>query len=483
LTNSFFSRKSVLINILIILFHSILIAIIYSRYQGSFCYYLFFTISTILMLIIAITGVIKLFELFFVIYLWLGFWFKYSINIILNRELFWEVKEESFNWLVIDGVLYKCSLVFLIISLLLLISKFINFPSNSLFASKRKNLSTFYKRNRFFILFLYFIFVLSIASSNLYYGIYQRGFGPSTILPFGLNLIYPLLLLIMIPTLSAIIVQAEIDSKLEAINSGFLIQILESLLTNISILSRGMIVIPASQLIGIVLTGKVFNKVKFALMAMTLIITFSGSVIAVNYFRISLFGSSLASGENNIFTKYNKTKILDDNKIAIIPSLLFDRWVGIEGMVAVDNINNRGLALWYKFWQDKLEYGKLGTYDREIINSPYWDIEKSEGKKHSVSLPGAIAFLYVSDSFLIVIAGLFIIFIVGNTFEFLSILASNNNILYIAFVCQVVAYRFAQFGYAPSNSWNLFCSIIISLIIIFLSYKLINSLIRFKVDD
>jgi hypothetical protein len=106
----------------------------------------------------------------------------------------------------------------------------------------------------------------------------------------------------------------------------------------------------------------------------------------------------------------NKDKLLHELQYQIntggltkILSLVADRWIGLEGVMAVTAYPEKSPALLLHAMTTKREVGKPTKF-QEISNSQYLSIDNS--KWQFASLPGASAFLYFSGSLWIVLLGM-----------------------------------------------------------------------------
>lgn len=149
--------------------------------------------------------------------------------------------------------------------------------------------------------------------------------------------------------------------------------------------------------------------------------------------------------------------------------LIIDRWVGIEGVMAVSSHPNLGWDLMSKAWSEKYNENIIGFYDSNLISSPYTNTDFT--KHHHLSLPGVVAFLFYPGSYVFLFISLFFMFLIGSFIEFLTFHLSDYNLILCSLIGQVIAYRFAHFGYVPSQSYLLFGSIILNILIIYFIYK------------
>jgi hypothetical protein len=175
--------------------------------------------------------------------------------------------------------------------------------------------------------------------------------------------------------------------------------------------------------------------------------------------------------QNNISTNIN-ININMNHSAHGVKILFLDRWVGIEGMLAVSGSSRRGWSLLEEAVVEKYDEHKTSFYDLNLINSPYLNIDMN--KHHHISLPGFIAFFYYAGStvFLFVIIGF--LGLLAGLIEIFAYKISGKNLIFAALIAQVVAYRYAHFGYVPAQSYLLFGSILLNIFIIYGANKTLS---------
>ena len=91
------------------------------------------------------------------------------------------------------------------------------------------------------------------------------------------------------------------------------------------------------------------------------------------------------------------------------------------------------------------------------------------------TLPGFIAFIFYSGSYYLLFSFIFIVCIVASYFEYISFKYSHKNLIFSALIGQVIAFRLIHFGYLPHQSYLLFGTIILTMIMAYiLSFFLIK---------
>jgi len=235
---------------------------------------------------------------------------------------------------------------------------------------------SFTKKTANWVLTVFVFAFLSVALTNAYFGIYQRGEVPQTILPYGIGGIYKWLLLFGLSSFAAIILKFEYSSGK---NKSYLVAILslmENFISNVSLLSRGMILNSAALFYGLFKDWKsssIISRGRFlVVVAIIFVLLFVGSVLTVNYLR----SNAAALG----FIRDSSTEIGPDSfrheqdlkRVQGMTTPLFiDRWVGIEGVLAVSSSKKIGWDLWHHAWTEVYSNHSTSFYDFNLVESPY----------------------------------------------------------------------------------------------------------------
>ena len=128
-------------------------------------------------------------------------------------------------------------------------------------------------------------------------------------------------------------------------------------------------------------------------------------------------------------------------------ALSVDRWVGLEGVMAVVSYPNKGRALIIDTFIEKRTPGEVTRY-QEIANSKYQWVDSNVWQ--FASLPGAVAFLYFSGSFWIILFGMILFAFLVQFLEFLIYKGTRNPIL-CSLLGVSIANNVTQFGIAPAQ--------------------------------
>ncbi|MCW9067497.1 MAG: hypothetical protein OQJ82_03550, partial [Sulfurimonas sp.] len=275
------------------------------------------------------------------------------------------------------------------------------------------------------------------------------------------NGIYKWLLLFGLSSFAALILKYEFSLQRKVTYFVPVLTLIEACITNISLLSRGMILNTSALGFGMIKNIKInrikTNKKFFLIIVITFVVLFLGSVVLVNNLR----------NNTNTITSININQSTNGIKI-----LFLDRWVGIEGMLAVSMSSRRGWSLLQEAANEKYDEHKTSFYDLNLINSPYLNTDMS--KHHHISLPGFIAFFYYSGSIIFLFAVLLSLGLLASLIELASYRLSANNIIFAALIAQVIAYRYTHFGYVPAQSYLLFGSIFLNIFIIYGANKVLS---------
>lgn len=329
-------------------------------------------------------------------------------------------------------------------------------------------LASFYHRYRKQLIFAFVLTIVAIGGSNAYLGIYQKGSITRTTLPFGLNGVYKWLLLFGLAAVSALFIKFEMARSRKNISWILLLGLLECFVSNVSQLSRGMILNGSALLYGYwVAAGKMKIRIHWrsaCAVASAFSILFVASVLSVNYIRSHQYLDDTDLGSKIDLVQETREQT---NKLFI------DRWVGLEGVMAVSSYPDLGWGIWKTAWQEAYNENQTSLYDNTFIESAYVNTDKS--KHHFISLPGAIAFFFYPGSFVFLFVCMFALGLFAAFAEIFAFRLGGNNLILCALIGQVVAYRYASFGYVPQQSYLLFSTIFATPLIIYSLNKLLAS--------
>lgn len=478
-SNIFFVSLKILFYSTFILITSICLLL----YPGNKLIYLLFSLTFNLYFIYSFKKEAFFFDFFFSIFLWLGFWFKFSIQMIFLKNRFpegiggFDFKSSSF-----DDVLMIC--IVPIISIIFLSYIIRNYLFNySLFFKKNPNLPKINHLNQKKIIFFSILFILSfmiIYSLNLYFSIYQKGINYEGNLNFITYNFIVWFIKIGAPSIASIIIYYSILIDLKPLKTKtFYISIIESFISSLSQISRAMIFNPFSVLFGIYK----LNQYKKNIYSENTIKKFL--MYLVTFFLISLiFSSDL----RNKFYNLEKVNTSSSNEIvkkqmsnyfSNLFYLIGNRWVGIEGVMTSYSLDEKSVKFFLSSFTEKYNYSET-FYETKVKKNTqvykYDEVQnyftKQDLKHIRIFTPGIIGFLFYSGSIILVCLVISLIYIFCIIVEFIILKLSQNNFLFTSLISNILAYHLIHFGYMPQNSYKIILGIFLGLIMIMAINKL-----------
>ena len=408
-------------------------------------------------------------EIFLNIFIYLGFWFKFSLNLLsgFNKQIP-ETNKILSNLAIQDNyseVLFVTSISILFISLVFFFLKKV-FPRKN-----KKNFSFVFLiftikkfKKRFlisFFLFFYFIIFLNLLFNFAYLGQQSSGF-------FIIEKLFKGLLIVVFPLFITLI--CDLYFKIHGKSFVILLLIFLSFFSiAISLDSRSMVV----NLLPIFLVY--FHHFK-TLKYITLLTILSSILIFIS---INLVQKSRNNSE--------LTDILLSDTFKEIYYLSINRWVGISGMINVHYTKNKN----YKMFTDSLseKSGLFNFYERNFYYSQDENSLnfKSEDeflkniknyKRISVYIPGFMAFFYYSGSilFLLFLNLTLIIFLILIEKGCAFIMRHNN--LFIAMFSMILIWRVIHIGLFPLNTLLFFIILTLIPFVLLILDKILLGLIK-----
>ena len=241
-----------ILSILLIILISILFPFGFISYLGNKFYYVLFTILSSYAILFSFRKDSIFFETFFSILLWLGFWFKFTVQIAFMDSMFpegfgyFDHKPESY-----DEVLLISSIAFFSFIIASYIRQFLLFTYYRLEQNLliNKNIVTNYKKNKRLLLSILVFTLVIISIINYKFSLFQKGTVPDIVLPFSLNSLFNWLLMFGFASFFSVIIYFEflINNK----NNKYLsLGFMENFISSISSISRAMIFNSSAVLFG-----------------------------------------------------------------------------------------------------------------------------------------------------------------------------------------------------------------------------------------
>jgi hypothetical protein len=465
----FFVKFFLLTLFSIIFFRSI------NNYPGSKIVYLLFSLVSFYLIIFSFRKKAIFFETFFGVYLFLGFWFKSSLIFFLETGFSEGISSEKIN--IVDHIDYALIISIVGFSGFLIAGHFRENFFYYPFIINKINHNEFYKKYRKIILITFIIFIIILGFFNWHLKIYQKGL-VSEEFNFILSGIIKTLLLYGLTVGSAIIFFLELTTYKKIFPFTIFVSFLETFITTTSMLSRGFFFNIGSLFFGLYkLSNKMKIKLnlKFFFKVLIFLIIFSFiSIFVVNYTRLHIDNEKTYLGKKEYLLKNilgNQNQFSNSEKVHLtliqIKHLLVHRWVGIDAAIIVSaNKDNLNFNLLKDSLNERFDLKSHSFYENTFNLKPF-NINNSATFIKGNTLPGLIAYLFFSGSFIFLFLSMMLISFLAFIFEFISFRLLSHNLIFSAIIGHTIAYRFAHFGYLPSQSYLLFGSIIGIILLIY----------------
>ena len=446
-----YKNKIFYISILLVLFTTYFNFI---NYIGSKALFITFNLSALGLFLTVIRKNVSAFEFFFAFFLLLSFWFKFSCILYFDEI---SVSEGNFNLNISN---YDKSTIVIIFSFLgFIIGSFLReLFFYSLFKEKKFEMKNyffiFYKNYRFYILFLFISFLLIIYLINFYYKIYNRGLVNENIpilikhffawlFTYGLSIITSLLL--------------YLDFYIFKNNKFLFLGILEAILSNIAIFSRGFLLSIFAYLRGFLYLIS-FKKKNFSILSISKLF-----LLLVFFLSLSFYIVTQLRNINFVKNEFYKPKTIETT-IVEFWSISVNRWVGIDALLSVSQSKH----LSFKFLKSSLSEKKKFRQGSFYIDNFYQNFKNTDIEEINVVItPGIIPYLFYSGSVIFVFFSIIAIIIFCSLIEKLFFIFSAKNQILINIIGYAMAIRLIHFGYLPYNTIYYFLSIFMTLLCVY----------------
>ena len=153
--------------------------------------------------------------------------------------------------------------------------------------------------------------------------------------------------------------------------------------------------------------------------------------------------------------------------------LFIDRWVGIEGVLAVASSDQLGWPVWREAWQERFDETQFSLYDRRFVSGHYASVPINTSRNHFVNLrPCCLP--STTRPAIVPVRGRPTCGGMGAAgFEILTYHLKRQELDTLFPFAQVVAFRFASFGYVPAQSYLLFGSLLLNILALAVADKMI----------
>ena len=494
-------------------------------YPGNKFIYLLFSIISVFHLFYGLRKESYFVDKFIALFFWLGFWFKFSFEFAYSlwgevnfREGIGHFEKTPVGY---DNVLLISSVGILAFIFTSFINKLV-FSTHEVSFKDATNL--FYNNNKKIIYLSFYLVIFLVSTTNVYYGIYQKGLIPNQNFSIYISYLFRWLLLFGFTSFACILLYFEVANK----NINYkLIYLLffESFISNLSLLSRSAIFNIISLIYGLF---HYFNKIKLKNKLILGLMLFSIILFFLNILSVNKIRDLKFYGELKISKIYNIKKIVESKKEfesllvtnssmndlanlfeqktqykinifdLISPSnnnfftsniydilyLISNRWVGIDAVMAVysqkDYLN---FDMIRQSLNEKFDQNKYSFFEKNFLKRNDKISDKNLINSNAVILPGLIAYLYFSGSKVFLFFSIFIIVFVCQILERLSYKFSKKNIIFTAFMGYIFASRLAHSGYLVSNNINYLIALLLNLFVVYLIVVIFKRLNKNQIKE
>jgi hypothetical protein len=433
------------------------------NFTGSRLVYTLFSVTSFAMLLSGVYRQISYGYLFLVIFLWLGFWFKLTANFLLFGYFPFGESVGSFNssahawnqvlWIAMAG------------NVGVMLGRFLYalFRPKPFVEAAQAKAPSWYPSIRMWLWVAIFVAALGLVIFNIFYGIHQIGIAPRTILPWPLNALIAWMLNIGLALAIAVLIWWDTAAK-KNVMLPLYAMLGEAFLSTVSVISRSVFLFHTIPFILVVVgrkeTFQWCSRKHVLMLFATFAALFLASIAAVSFLRDYQYAASKAiptpapiSAITSIATTIEPIstevlvppdKAVSSFRLILIHQLLVNRWIGLEGVMAVSSYAEKSGDLLWGMLTEMREAGKVTAYQK-ISNSGY---QTADEKYQFASMPGISGFLYYSGSLWLVFGGLaaFAVFTIAS--ERVIFLLTRNPIL-CSLYGMTLANTIAQFGMTP----------------------------------
>lgn len=465
-------------------------------YEGTTFVYVIFSVVFSLMLFSGIHKQVSYGYLFLVIFLWLGFWFKLTASYFLSGGLPFIFEEAVGNFNKSIGAWDQVLWIATCACMGVMLARFIyaSFRSKHSYKEVQAKAPEWYLAIRVWLWIIVPIALVAVASFNVVYGIHQIGITPRTILFWPLNALISWMLNIGFALMFSAMIWWDMAEK-----RGIALQLcailFEGFVASISVISRSMFlfhVLP--QILVFTRTkdvAKPLSRKLILLFFAAFVVLFLFSIAAVSVVRDHQYQESMPNllSDNNAVTiksgdlvQTEELATYDESpppahssfRFKLIRQLVVNRWIGMEGVMAVASYPKKSDLLFWKMLMEKREAGKVSAY-QQISNSTY---QAADGLHQFASLPGPAAFFFYSGSLVVVIVGMTALTLLMMVIE-RGLFILTKNPLFCTLFGMTAANTIAQFGITPRQDMPYYLTIVLfAILIFFLQSKVFASMLK-----
>lgn len=478
----FLNIKNILfkfVPIIISIIYLILFLISIKNYNGNILIYFLYNLLVVYYFLFSFIKSELFFDKFLSLLIFLGFGVKLVLSFYLMGHLAevsnFLLKSNGFskechmikecipakNALIFGGYYYDNGLIVVItaMSALILMSSLSRYIIKDKFYLNNLHLDTnvYYSKFRVLIIVSVIIFSLLISMINYNFNIFQKGIVSTNIikpvftwlLSFGLVSFFCLLAYLEV-------IRKKNDAILIVCISIFII-----FLNNVSSLSRAMIFNSSSLIFALIKIKPNYKIFKITLILFVISTLFITSLYLSKELRHNKYADVQVSGPQTTILK-NEKKASLINFIEYVEHIFLYRWIGITEVIQIASKEGDDPDLFKKFILENNK-GKISHFDK-LMTKNYTDVDRK--KFNHTSVPGIIAFLYTSNSLLVVFWGISFLYLFCVSLEYFAFFLSKGNVFLSSLIGQILAYRLIHFGVNTSQSYKFLFAVIFTIILI-----------------
>ena len=471
-------KKVLSVSILVLIFTLLIFG--FRAYSGNKLIYLLFTTVSTFSLFYGFREKSIFFDNFIAILLWLGFWFKFSIQIsFLNSQFpegagLFDHKPNSY-----DKVLLISSVGLVSFSLAsFLRNLFFNYQNIKFDHLDLKDIGNFLSNNKKKIIYLFIFIILSLGFLNFHFSFFQKGVIPKASLPFGISNIFNWLLFFGFTSFFSILIFIFYLGNFRHKKNIIYLALLECFISSVSQLSRAMIFNGGSIIFGLyqalVKAGIEIRKSDILKLCLVLSILFILSLYVVSKLRQAKNFPIGHQVHSYLPTSSSSSEMTNDliKELNQVLFLVSGRWVGIEGIMTIVSNPDISFSFFKRSFNEKFNYSN--SFYENVVKKNIHSYEKRP-PLFTVYVPGMIGYLYYTGSVFFLISSIIFVCFVCSYLEFFALKASKNNLIFCSLIGNILSYRVAHFGYMPINIYKILTAIILTIFLVFFVMKLLGN--------
>lgn len=400
-----------------------------THYSGSWLTYTIFSLVFLTMLISGFYRQISYGYLFLVAMLWLGFWLKLTVHLLVDypfNESIGLFDKSASAW---DEVLLVATMGGIGVLLGRIIYRLVACPGSSMLANQggvKPIVPVWYPATRTWMWACLMFVCVGLAIINASLGILQIGLVPSTILLWPLNAVISFLIGYGLTFLIATLLWWDIALGRNVSMVVYFV-LLEAFTSTVTMFSRGAFIyhtIPPFLALyknKNIVSGWSWKNIIAVSIAFFVLLAISFPLVNTlrGYYYsdvvpVSLFGSDKLSDK------------LSD-KTSVLAKFAIDRWVGVEGVMVVSAYPKKGVDLFARSIMERREIGKDTLYSEMSRPAYFGVVDKS--KFQFSEIPGAIALLYYASQLWVVALGMIVLVLAVLASEGLVFRFTSNPLL------------------------------------------------------